>query len=100
MVRKSFAALLVSAALFLCFSCSSDTGVTEKSRTAPPDPSWVGAISMHSNGAKGWVPLGSLIEIFRSLPHFHTILAVSRHRGRARNPPVITTPAAPRHRPG
>jgi len=51
MIRHLFAAMLASAALFVCLSCSSDTGVTEKSRTAPPDPSWVGAISMHSNGA-------------------------------------------------
>src|SRR4030095_13440448 len=51
MFRNAIAAALAIAAAFLCLSCSSDSGHTNKPRSAPPDPSWVGAISMHSNGA-------------------------------------------------
>ncbi len=49
MFRKVIAAAFAIAVF--CIGCSSDSGHTSKPRNAPPDPSWVGAISMHSNGA-------------------------------------------------
>lgn len=51
MIRKALAAAFAAAVILLCTSCSSDSGVTDAARRAPPDPSWVSAISMHSNGA-------------------------------------------------
>ena len=51
MIRSLLTALVVSAVLFVSASCSSDSSHTSKPRGAPADPSWVSAISMHSNGA-------------------------------------------------
>lgn len=50
MIRNFLSAMLVTAAAFLCVSCSGST-VASKQRTAPPDPQWVTSISQHSNGA-------------------------------------------------
>ncbi len=49
MIRKLLTALMVSA-VFLIASCTDGTLKTS-SRTSRPDPSWVTAISLHSNGA-------------------------------------------------
>ena len=51
MIRNTFAAAFAAVVVLLCSSCGSDSGVTGAARHAPPDPSWVSAISMHSNGA-------------------------------------------------
>src|SRR5688572_4669624 len=51
MIRNTLAAAFAAMAILLCSSCGSDSGVTGARRNAPPDPSWVSAISMHSNGA-------------------------------------------------
>ena len=49
MIRKLLTALSVSA-VFLIASCTDGT-VKTRARTSRPDPSWVTAISLHSNGA-------------------------------------------------
>ena len=49
MIRKLLTALTVSA-VFVIASCTDGTLKTS-SRTSRPDPSWVTAISLHSNGA-------------------------------------------------
>ena len=49
MIRKLLTALTV-AAVFLTASCTDGTLKTS-ARTSRPDPSWVTAISLHSNGA-------------------------------------------------
>ncbi|MEO8062042.1 MAG: MG2 domain-containing protein [Pseudomonadota bacterium] len=51
MFRKFFAALTVSAAVFLCVNCGGGAPATTRPRAAAPDPQWVTAISQHSNGA-------------------------------------------------
>ena len=51
MIRPFLTALVASAVLCVSAGCSSDSGHTDKPRIAAPDPSWVGSISMHSNGA-------------------------------------------------
>jgi uncharacterized protein YfaS (alpha-2-macroglobulin family) len=49
MIHNALAAAFAAAVLSV--SCSSDSGHSDAARRAPPDPSWVGAINMHSNGA-------------------------------------------------
>ena len=51
MIRKALAAAFAAAVILLCTSCSSDSGVSDAPRRAPPDPTWVSTISLHSNGA-------------------------------------------------
>jgi len=51
MIRNALAAAFAAAAILLCTSCSSDSGVSNASRRAQPDPSWTSAISLHTNGA-------------------------------------------------
>ena len=52
MFRKVIAAAFASAAVLVCTELQQRFGSRRKDRrNAPPDPSWVGAISMHSNGA-------------------------------------------------
>lgn len=52
MIRKLCAAALATAALLTLISCSGGSTPAEtKSRLAPPDPTWVTAISQHSSGA-------------------------------------------------
>ena len=52
MIRNAFSAALLATGVFLCISCSGGSSPAEqKSRVAPPDPSWVTTISQHSSGA-------------------------------------------------
>ena len=51
MFRKLVSALTIPAVLFLCVNCGGGAPPTTKPRIGPPDPQWVTAISLHSNGA-------------------------------------------------
>jgi hypothetical protein len=51
MIRNPLLALLSSALVLFCVSCTGDSGITDKSRSAPADKAWVSAISQHSSGA-------------------------------------------------
>jgi uncharacterized protein YfaS (alpha-2-macroglobulin family) len=50
MNRNPWSALLVTAAAFLCFSCTGSSPVTDKTGAAQ-DPTWVTSIGQHSSGA-------------------------------------------------
>ncbi len=51
MIRNLFTATLLATVAFLCISCSGDSALQDKPRTAQADPSWVSSISQHSSGA-------------------------------------------------
>ena len=51
MMRKLLTALTVSVAVFLSASCTDGSSIETRSRNTRPDPAWVTAISLHSNGA-------------------------------------------------
>jgi len=51
MFRNLVAAFTAAVALFLCVNCGGGAPPTSKPKLGAPDPQWVTAISLHSNGA-------------------------------------------------